>query len=333
VALKRKRCKAKLSDTILVKQTMPEDWRERFRSWLHPDTFAHPDSPSGGSGTGRSRPPGFTSYSWSGVPHPDSPAGRHFDWESALRRKQIVANESDIEKLKLAIERAFPKLPRDVREKLAEMLTPKALSIFGVIAAAGVGSHWIGIGEVVDVVLIGWGVWTLGPDALNVSRDLHQFVTTATRAQTDRDIDRAADHFARAIAVIGVDGLAAIILDKAFEAVSEIRGAASVQSQRLGFEWTEAQTLDEQIAIEQAKTGAGRRIMSGPFGDPRYSSRGWEKFEYITYARDGNKIQIHYMRNALTRETGQFKFISRGEYPKPPMDPAVPPGDPGPLNH
>jgi hypothetical protein len=211
------------------------------------------------------------------------------------------------------------------------MLTPKALGTLAAIAAVGVGSHWIGIGEVVDVVLIGWGVWTLGPEARDIGGNLHQFLTTATRAQTDKDLDRAADHFARAIAVIGVDGLAAIILHKAFKAVREIGGGAAIRRPRLEFKWTEAQTLDEQLAMEQAKTGAGRRIMSRPFGDPRYGGPGWEKFEYVTYARDGNKIQIHYMRNALTRETGQFKFVSRGEYPKPPIDPSISPGDQGPL--
>jgi hypothetical protein len=199
------------------------------------------------------------------------------------------------------------------------------------IAAVGVGSHWIGIGEVVDVVLIGWGVWTLGPEALHIGRDLHQFFTTATRAQTEQDLDRAADHFARAIAVIGVDGLVAILLHKGFNAVREIGLGATIRSPRFEFEWTDAQTLDEQIAMEQAKASAGQRIMSGPFDDARYSSPGWEKFEYITYARDGNKIQVHYMRNALTKETAQFKFISRGKYQKPTIDRTVSPGDQGPL--
>jgi hypothetical protein len=47
---------------------------------------------------------------------------------------------------------------------------------------------------------------------LHIGRDLHQFFTTPIRAQTEQDLDRAADHFARAIAVIGVDGLVAILL-------------------------------------------------------------------------------------------------------------------------
>lgn len=64
------------------------DWRERHRSWSDPDAFAHPDSPAGGSGTGSSRPPGPDVYSWSPVPHPDSPAGRYFQWQTALQKTE-----------------------------------------------------------------------------------------------------------------------------------------------------------------------------------------------------------------------------------------------------
>src|SRR4051812_40827345 len=124
---------------------MSDDWRDRFRSWAHHDRFAHLNSPAGGSGSGFSRVPGYTGYSWSRLPHPDSPAGRHLHWELELHRKQIVANRSDLEKLKLAIERALPKLPRELREKIGTMLMPRALAMLAAFAAIWGGSHWIGI--------------------------------------------------------------------------------------------------------------------------------------------------------------------------------------------
>jgi hypothetical protein len=63
-----------------------DDWRDRFRSRSGPGTFAHPDSPAGGAGTGSSRRPGPQGYCWPSarVPHPNSPAGRHFDWQLEL---------------------------------------------------------------------------------------------------------------------------------------------------------------------------------------------------------------------------------------------------------
>ena len=86
--------------------------------------------------------------------------------------------------------------------------------------------------EVVDVLLMGWGVWTLGSEALEAGKDLYQFVMTATQAQNDKDVDKAADYLARAIAIIDVDGLAAILAHKAFKAVREGEGIGSAESSR-----------------------------------------------------------------------------------------------------
>jgi hypothetical protein len=49
-------------------------------------------------------------------------------------------------------------------------------------------------------------------------------------------------------------------LHKGFKAVREIGPGATIRPPKVGFEWMDAQTLDEQIAMAQAKTGAGGRI-------------------------------------------------------------------------
>ncbi|MGC2658191.1 MAG: hypothetical protein WA324_09580 [Bryobacteraceae bacterium] len=178
-----------------------------------------------------------------------------------MRRKEIVVNMGDFQKLGLAVERSLPKLPPDVRQKVSAMLTPKAIATLAVIATVGVGSQWIGIGEVVDVVLIGYGVWTLGPEVKDVRRDLHQFFSIAIHAQTDGDLDRAADHFARVIAVIGVDGLAAILMHKAFKAVREFAsggGGGAPRSQGA------TQTRPSYIADEDAAQTLANRVRATP---------------------------------------------------------------------
>lgn len=67
--------------------------------------------------------------------------------------------------------------------------------------------------------------------------------------------------------------------------------------------------------------------MQGPFNDPRYQGPGWVKMGLVEYLKDGNKIEIHYMRNTISGQTDQFKFLSRGTYPEPKVDPKMPPGD------
>jgi len=92
---------------------------------------------------------------------------------------------------------------------------------------------------------------------------------------------------------------------------------------RGGIVWTSPQTLSERIALQAALSGEGEIAMKGPFGDPKYQGEGWVKMQYVTHTADGNKIEIHYMRNTVTGQTDQFKFVSRGEYKKPTADPKV----------
>src|SRR3989442_434468 len=82
-------------------------------------SMAHRDSPAGGAGTGASRSPGPRIDTWSpsGAPYTDSPAGRHYHWRADVQQRQVFANGSDVEKLKRAVERALPKLPAQAREK------------------------------------------------------------------------------------------------------------------------------------------------------------------------------------------------------------------------
>ncbi len=105
--------------------------------------------------------------------------------------------------------------------------------------------------------------------------------------------------------------------------------------------WTTPQTLPERVALTAARSGQGKVVMEGPFGDPKYQAKGWVKMQYMPYesgdkatgpsgnrmTAEGNKIEIHYMRNTITGETDQFKFVSRGQYDKPKPDPKVSSGD------
>ncbi|WP_218080577.1 hypothetical protein [Anthocerotibacter panamensis] len=64
-------------------------------------------------------------------------------------------------------------------------------------------SHALGIGEVIDLVLLGVGI--LGTEVVTIAQDLVGFVNRALQAQTEADLEKAAEHLARAVAVVGVD--------------------------------------------------------------------------------------------------------------------------------
>jgi hypothetical protein len=132
-----------------------------------------------------------------------------------------VSEMSAAEKLGEAIRRSLPMLPDEVRDKVASLLSPESLATMGVITAAWAASHAFGVGEVADAVLLVVGAVTLGSEAFHVAGDLGSFVSGALGAQTEADLDNAAQHFARAISTVGVDTIAAILTHKA---ASSIKG-------------------------------------------------------------------------------------------------------------
>lgn len=72
---------------------------------------------------------------------------------------------------------------------------------------------------------------------------------------------------------------------------------------------TEALTLAEQLALEEAAAGAGKRIMAGRINDPAYAEEIYAKMEHIHEdLQTGESIVIHYWQNLITGARDGFKF-------------------------
>src|SRR4030042_5430771 len=75
---------------------------------------------------------------------------------------------------------------------------------------------------------------------------------------------------------------------------------------------TAPRNLAEQLALEEAKGGAGKRIMEDMIKDPRYPKELWAKMQHVHTITnpDGSKthIVIHYWRNLKTGLQRGFKF-------------------------
>jgi hypothetical protein len=69
--------------------------------------------------------------------------------------------------------------------------------------------------------------------------------------------------------------------------------------------------LREQLAMEEAKAGAGKEIIpANKIGDPRFAGGDWAKYQHVHRASDGTKYTIHYMKNLRTGEMVDFKFTN-----------------------
>ena len=65
---------------------------------------------------------------------------------------------------------------------------------------------------------------------------------------------------------------------------------------------TEPKNLSEQLALEEAKSGAGKEIeeLKDKIKDPRYPKEEWQKKQHLHEDANGNAINIHYFW-ALTK--------------------------------
>jgi hypothetical protein len=79
------------------------------------------------------------------------------------------------------------------------------MMMIGAATAVWAGSHFVGIGFGVDVILLGVGVIALGAEAVRAAGEFVAFWNTAISAQNADALDRAAEHFARAVTIVGVN--------------------------------------------------------------------------------------------------------------------------------
>ena len=132
-----------------------------------------------------------------------------------VRRAGIIVNVvsmSDGEKIGEAISRSLPLLGPEAREAAVKLLDPVVLATVAGVLAAWVVSHFIGIGEIIDAVLLAAGVLAIGMSVFDGVSELFQFARIALNASGESDLDTAARHFAEAVAILGIQAVLSLLL-------------------------------------------------------------------------------------------------------------------------
>lgn len=128
-----------------------------------------------------------------------------------------VATMSNLEKLEEAFKRAISRVDDEASRQLEELLTPENIAIMAGTMALWAASHGTPIGWIVDGVLLGVGIFTIGTEIFEAGKDIFEFATGALGAETEADLDRAGQHLAEAIATVGIEVVAGILTRKAIE--------------------------------------------------------------------------------------------------------------------
>lgn len=143
-----------------------------------------------------------------------------------------ITRWTSIEKATAVLGRSKRYLPDAVARQVDAFLTPENLAVLAGTLVIWAGSHFFGVGEVVDVGLLLVGSLLIGASMTGVVADLVAFGATTIHARSEDDLDRAARLFASAIVGAGVTTVFAILLRRSAAKLQGGRGPSIAQVAR-----------------------------------------------------------------------------------------------------
>lgn len=129
-------------------------------------------------------------------------------------------------KLAAVLARTSQRLGPDIREQFVAMVSPDSIRIMAGVLLAWLASHAFGIGEAVDIIIGVVGVATIGMAVFSSLDELYLFVAGTNGARTNAGLDSAADHLAKAIAILGVQAVLAFL----FRGRPQVRRSPSLKA-------------------------------------------------------------------------------------------------------
>jgi hypothetical protein len=125
-------------------------------------------------------------------------------------------------------------MPANVANQVDALLAPESLTILAATLAIWAGSHFFGVGEIVDVGLLLVGAFFVGWSITDVASNLLTFGTKSVNARSDEDIDIAARAFAAAVVTGGLTAVMALLLRRSARHIQTTRGASVMEVARPG---------------------------------------------------------------------------------------------------
>jgi hypothetical protein len=137
---------------------------------------------------------------------------------------------SVVERLARVLDLSEKHFAPEVWRMISSFVTPLNLEIMAGSLVLWAGSHLFGIGEIVDVLLLVIGAFTIGWSIWDVARDLYNFADYTINGTTDSDLERAAEAFAHAVVLAGVTVVMALLLRKSVKEMPKFRQASALEA-------------------------------------------------------------------------------------------------------
>jgi len=117
-------------------------------------------------------------------------------------------------KLQVVLTKAASLLPSEVGEQLLAMIAPQALATMASVVVIWAGTHFFGIGEIADVILLVVGWSAIGGVAFEAGSKLYDFAVKTNSARAEVDLDAAAKDLAAAVTLIGINSILILLFRK-----------------------------------------------------------------------------------------------------------------------
>jgi hypothetical protein len=188
---------------------------------------------------------------------------------------------STTDRLAEVLKRSKKNFGPDIGNAIDSLLSPANLTIMAGMLVVWAGSHFFGVGEIVDVLLLIVGAFTIGWSITDVAEDLYNFADHTINAKSEADLDRAAQAFSHAVVLAGITVIMAILLRKSVKEIQLARGANVMDAMRprnpglprFGAD-PEAGRLWSRAGISSDPSLPAGQGSTSPFGEVRLSSAG-----------------------------------------------------------
>jgi hypothetical protein len=143
-----------------------------------------------------------------------------------------VATMTVTDRLAEVLERSKKNFGPEARQAIDSLLSPTNLAIMSATLLAWAGSHLFGVGEIVDVLLLVVGAFSIGWSIGDVATDLYDFAKLTLNATSETDLERAAQAFSHAVTLAGITVIMAVLLRRSVKEIQVARGANVVDAMR-----------------------------------------------------------------------------------------------------
>jgi hypothetical protein len=169
-----------------------------------------------------------------------------------------ISTWSASDRVRESIIRSKKYMPANLASQVDALLSAENLAIMTGTLVIWAGSHFFGVGEIVDVGLLLVGAFFIGRSIDGVARDLFSFATGAMNAKSEADLDRAGQAFASAVVTGGITAVMALLLRRSAQQLQVTRGATISEVARLrepGLAEVETDSQAGQLWRRPAVTG------------------------------------------------------------------------------